>query len=492
MASTGSTTIGEAGQHEEVAFRRNCRKLLGAGLIGSSLEWYDFFIYATAAALVFGDLFFPNASPLTGTLLAFSTFWAGFIARPIGGLIFGHFGDKVGRKPALVTCLLLMGTATFVIGLLPTAESIGALAPVLLVALRFLQGIAVGGQWGGVTLLLTESAGTERKGFAGSFGQMGVPMGVILGNGVFLIVGALVSQEQFTSWGWRVPFLLSAVLVPLVMFIQLRIEETPTFQQLQSKSAEGAVEQAPVKEVLRTNKKQVLLGSGLLFGCNAFFYVSIAGVPGLRHRGAEIPRDDLLLVVLLAMAIMVPVLAGAGALSDRFGPQAAVRRGCDRDGAVGLPVLLAHRHGEHRADLRRARGRRDRPEPHLRPAGGLPGRAVRAPDPLLGHVAGLPARRDPDLGRHAVHHDRAVRGDRQLHGRVRVSRGAGALHARLGARPARDAQAQPARRARGGGGRGRARGRGEGAVLPGRRGTRRGGRRAPARADGPVPARRDA
>src|SRR5215213_8452684 len=246
--------------------RRSLRKLMAAGLIGSSIEWYDFFIYATAAALVFGELFFPNASPLLGTLLAFSTFWAGFIARPIGGLIFGHFGDKVGRKPALVTCLLLMGTATFLIGVLPTAGSVGALAPVLLVSLRFLQGIAVGGQWGGVTLLLTESAGTERKGFSGSFGQMGVPMGVILGNGVFLIVGALVSQGQFVDWGWRIPFLLSALLVPVVMFIQLRIEETPTFQQLQSKAAEGAVEQAPIKEVVKTSRKQVLVGSGLLFG----------------------------------------------------------------------------------------------------------------------------------------------------------------------------------------------------------------------------------
>src|SRR5919107_2161618 len=269
MAAIGSTASGFADAHEEAAFRRNCRKLLGAGLIGSSLEWYDFFIYATAAALVFGDLFFPNASPLIGTLLAFSTFWAGFVARPIGGLIFGHFGDKVGRKPALVTCLLLMGTATFIIGVLPTAGSIGILAPILLVSLRFLQGIAVGGQWGGVTLLLTESAGTERKGFAGSFGQMGVPMGIILGNGVFLLVGALVSQEQFVSWGWRIPFLLSSVLVPLVMFIQLRIEETPTFKQLQDRAAEGAVEQAPIKEAMKTNKKLVFLGASLLFGCNA-------------------------------------------------------------------------------------------------------------------------------------------------------------------------------------------------------------------------------
>src|SRR3954468_10770365 len=319
MAAIESTALRFEDEREEAAFRRNCRKLLGAGLLGSSLEWYDFFIYATAAALVFGDLFFPNASPLMGTLLAFSTFWAGFIARPIGGLIFGHFGDKVGRKPALVTCLLMMGTATCVIGLLPTADSVGALAPVLLVSLRFLQGIAVGGQWGGVTLLLTESAGTERKGFAGSFGQMGVPMGVILGNGVFLIVGALLSSEQFASWGWRVPFLLSAVLVPVVMFIQLRIEETPTFQQLQSRAAEEKVEQAPVKEVLKTNKKLVFLGSSLLFGCNAFFYVSIAGVLAYGTTELKLEKDNLLVVVLLANAVMVPVLAFAGSLSDRFG-----------------------------------------------------------------------------------------------------------------------------------------------------------------------------
>jgi MFS family permease len=297
MAAIGSTAAGFKDEREEAAFRRNCRKLLGAGLIGSSLEWYDFFIYATAAALVFGDLFFPNASPLMGTLLAFSTFWAGFIARPVGGLVFGHFGDKVGRKPALVTCLLLMGTATFVIGLLPTADSVGALAPVLLVALRFLQGLAVGGQWGGVTLLLTESAGTERKGFAGSFGQMGVPMGVILGNGVFLLVGALVSQAQFADWGWRIPFLLSALLVPVVMFIQLRIEETPTFQQLQGRATEQAVENAPLKEAVRTSKKQVFLGAGLLFGCNAFFYVSIAGVLAYGTTELGVARDELLTVV---------------------------------------------------------------------------------------------------------------------------------------------------------------------------------------------------
>jgi MFS family permease len=301
--------------------KKDCRRLLAAGLVGSSLEWYDFFIYATAAALVFGDLFFPDASPLMGTLLAFSTFWAGFIARPIGGLVFGHFGDRFGRKPALMTCLLLMGAATFVIGLMPTAATIGVLAPVLLVVLRFVQGIAVGGQWGGVALLLTESAGAHRRGFAGTFAQMGVPVGVILGNLAFLIVGALVSHEAFLDWGWRVPFLLSAVLFPVVLFIQLRIEETPTFRQLQELTASeaGKVEQAPVREAIRTHRRSVLLGAGLLFGTNAIFYVSIAGVLNYATRELGLDKNEVLLLVLLSSAITIGAILASGALSDRVG-----------------------------------------------------------------------------------------------------------------------------------------------------------------------------
>src|SRR5829696_4525994 len=321
MAAIGGTASGFASEREERAFRRNCRKLLGAGLIGSSLEWYDFFIYATAAALVFGELFFPNASPLMGTLLAFSTFWAGFIARPLGGVVFGHFGDKVGRKPALVTCLLMMGSATFIIGVLPTADTIGALAPVLLVLLRFLQGIAVGGQWGGVALLLTESAGPQRRGFAGTFAQMGVPVGVILGNLAFLIVGALVSDQAFADWGWRIPFLLSAVLFPVVLFIQLRIEETPAFKTLQDQSAQesGKVEQAPVREAIRTHRKSVLLGAGLLFGTNAIFYVSIAGVLNYATRQLGMDKNEVLLLVLLSSAVSIGAILASGALSDRIG-----------------------------------------------------------------------------------------------------------------------------------------------------------------------------
>jgi MFS family permease len=301
--------------------RRSLRRLMGAGLIGSSIEWYDFFIYATAAALVFGPVFFPGSSPLLGTLLSFSTFWAGFVARPIGGLVFGHFGDKVGRKPALVTCLVLMGAATFLIGVLPTADSVGVAAPILLVILRFLQGIAVGGQWGGITLLLTESAGSGKRGFAGTFGQMGVPIGVLLGNCAFLAVEALVSHEQFASWGWRVPFLLSALLFPVVMFIQLRVEDTPVFRQLQAKAQERqqAVAKAPLSEVVRSHGKRILLGSGLLFATNSIFYISIAGVLDYGTRELGLPESSLLWTTMLSSVVGIVVILAAGWLSDRVG-----------------------------------------------------------------------------------------------------------------------------------------------------------------------------
>jgi MFS family permease len=297
------------------------RKLMAAGLIGSSIEWYDFFIYGTAAALVFGELFFPDATPLMGTLLAFSTFWAGFIARPIGGLVFGHLGDKIGRKPALVTCLVLVTSATFLIGVLPTSAVIGVAAPILLVALRFLQGIAVGGQWGGITLLLTESAHPARRGRAGTFGQMGVPFGLILGTVAFLLVGVLVPGEAFLAWGWRIPFLASALLFPVVLFIQLRVEDSPVFRQLQGRAADRAadVAKAPIAEVIRTHPKQILLGSGLLFASNAIFYISIAGVLDYGTRVLGLDRDALLAVSLIASAIGVPVIFFSGAVSDRIG-----------------------------------------------------------------------------------------------------------------------------------------------------------------------------
>jgi MFS family permease len=312
--------------------RRTLRRLMAAGLVGSSLEWYDFFIYATAAALVFPKLFFPEASPLVGLLLSFSTFWAGFIARPVGGLVFGHVGDRFGRKPALVTCLAVMAAATFLIGLLPTSATLGVMAPVLLVVLRFLQGIAVGGQWGGVVLLLTETAGPGRRGFAGTFGQAGVPLGVILGNVAFLLVGALVPAESFVTWGWRVPFLASALLFPVVLFIQLTVEDSPVFREIKSRRPDGPPP-APLREVLRTHRRPVLLGAGLMFASNAVFYVSIAGVLDYATRELGLARNSVLVVTLLSSLVSVPVILLAGRWSDRHG-----RRPLIVAGAVAMIV----------------------------------------------------------------------------------------------------------------------------------------------------------
>jgi len=312
--------------------KKTLRRLMAAGLVGSSIEWYDFFIYATAAALVFPKLFFPEATPIVGLLLSFSTFWAGFIARPIGGLVFGHVGDKVGRKPALVICLTLMAAATFLIGLLPTSGSIGVGAPILLVLLRFLQGIAVGGQWGGVVLLLTESAQENRRGFAGTFGQAGVPIGVFLGNVAFILASTTLSKEDFASWGWRIPFLASALLFPVVLFIQLKVEDSPVFRELKERRTDAPAP-APLKEALRTHRKPILLGAGLMFASNAIFYVSIAGVLSYATTTLGLSRESVLIVSLLSSVVSIPVILWAGHASDRLG-----RRPLIIVGAIGLVV----------------------------------------------------------------------------------------------------------------------------------------------------------
>ncbi|NUT51456.1 MAG: MHS family MFS transporter [Saccharothrix sp.] len=318
--------------------RRTLRKLMAAGLVGSSLEWYDFFVYATAAALVFPKLFFPGTSPLVGLLLSFSTFWAGFVARPLGGLVFGHVGDRYGRKPALVTCLALMAAATFLIGLLPTSATLGVLAPVLLVVLRFLQGIAVGGQWGGVVLLLTETAGPGRRGFAGTFGQAGVPLGVILGNVAFLVVGAAVPAADFATWGWRLPFLASALLFPVVLFIQLKVEDSPVFREIKERRPAGPPP-APLREVLRTHRRPVLLGAGLMFASNAVFYVSIAGVLDYATRELALARNSVLVVTLLSSLVSVPVIVLAGRWSDRHGRRPLIVAGAVAMTAWAFPYF---------------------------------------------------------------------------------------------------------------------------------------------------------
>ncbi|MFE0365922.1 MFS transporter [Streptomyces griseoaurantiacus] len=302
--------------------RRAHRKLLAAGLLGSSIEWYDFFLYGTAAALVFPDVFFPHSSALTGTLLSFSTFWAGFVARPLGGLLAGHFGDKYGRKPTVVVCLVGMALATFLIGCLPSAGAVGVLAPVLLVLLRFAQGIAAGGQWGGIALLLTESAGPKRRGFAGTFGQTSVPVAVIISTLIFTSVSASMSEDALIDWGWRIPFLLSAVMFPVVLYIQRRVEDTPDFRRLREKAARKqgeAVVRAPLAEAVRRNWRTILLACGTLSATNSLFYVSITGLLSYGTKTLDMNRNSLLTATLLSAVVMTAFLPYTGKLSDRYG-----------------------------------------------------------------------------------------------------------------------------------------------------------------------------
>ena len=303
--------VGEegAGQAESI------RKVSLASFIGTTIEWYDYFLYGTAAALVFNQLFFPNVAPLIGTLSAFATFAVGFVARPLGGAIFGHYGDKIGRKAMLVLTLLMMGTATFLIGLLPTYETIGIWAPILLVVLRLLQGFGVGGEWGGAVLMAVEHSPGGRRGFYGSWPQMGVPAGLLLSTVAFTIFSSL-PNEQFLAWGWRVPFLLSILLVAVGLYIRLAILETPAFRQVQETQTQARV---PVIDVLRTRPKGVLLVIGMRIAENGSFFIFSVFVLSYATEQLGLARSMVLTGVMIAAAIQLFAVPLWGALSDRIG-----------------------------------------------------------------------------------------------------------------------------------------------------------------------------
>ncbi len=314
---------------EELGQVSSIRKVAAASLIGTTIEWYDFFIYGTAAALVFGGLFFPTISPTAGTLAAFATFGVGFFARPVGGIIFGHFGDKIGRKAMLVLSLTMMGVATVLIGLLPSYATIGIAAPILLVVLRFVQGLGVGGEWGGAVLMAVEHSPPERRGFYGSWPQMGVPAGLILSNLVFLAVAGL-PDAAFAAWGWRIPFLLSIVLVGVGLFIRLRIMESPAFSRVQETQT---VARMPIMDVLRTYPKQVLLAAGAFIVINAYFYILVSYLINYATEAAGMSRGAILTVVLLSSVVSFFAIPYFAALSDRFG-----RRPLYLIGVVGMGV----------------------------------------------------------------------------------------------------------------------------------------------------------
>ncbi len=308
-------------------------KVAIASLIGTAVEWYDYFIYGMAAGIVFGPLFFPGFSAAAGTVAAFATFSVGFLARPLGGVIMGHFGDRIGRKTMLVTSLMLMGVATVAIGLLPTYAALGVAAPILLVTLRLAQGIGVGGEWGGAVLMAVEHAPPHRKGFYGSFPQMGVPAGLILANLIFLGVSTSLSDDAFTSWGWRVPFLLSAVLVAVGLMIRFSIPESPDFAEVKEKNS---TQRLPIVTVIRNNAKEVLLAAGAFIGNNALGYIFIAYVLSYSTTVLGMSRDLILTLTLAASAIWLVTIAWASALSDRFG-----RRRVLLVGTIGQTVFAA-------------------------------------------------------------------------------------------------------------------------------------------------------
>jgi metabolite-proton symporter len=317
MPSTnGAAPAWQASTLSHAEHQAQLRRAVIASTIGTTIEWYDFFVYGTVTGLVFAKLFFPHSDPLVGTLEAFSIYAVGFISRPIGAAIFGHWGDRLGRKSALIATLMLMGVATFLVGLVPTYDSIGIWGAIILTALRFIQGIGVGGEWGGSVLMAMEWArSNQHRGFVASWPQFGVPSGLFLSN-IAVLVFSTISGPDFLTWGWRIPFLLSIVLVGVGLWIRLGILETPVFRRLLE---EDRIEKAPLAEVFRLQSKEVFLSAFARMGEQAPFYIFTAFVFSYGVGTLHLSRDMLLLAVLIASCVSFITIPLAGHMSDRFG-----------------------------------------------------------------------------------------------------------------------------------------------------------------------------
>jgi metabolite-proton symporter len=292
------------------------RRVIGASLVGTTIEWYDFFIYASAASLVFGKLFFPALDGSTALLASFATLGVSFVARPIGGIVAGHLGDRFGRKSILVATLLLMGISTIGVGLLPGYASIGVAAPILLVVLRLLQGLSAGGEWGGAALMSVEHAPPGRRGYFGSFPQIGVPIGLLLANLVFFTVAAVTTDEQFAAWGWRIPFLLSVVLIAVGFFVRSRVAESPVFTELRRRRARRS---APLAEVLRSNRRELVVAIGLFIANNMIGYILIAFINSYGTRTLKLSSTTMLFVGMVGAVAWGVFTLLAGRWSDRIG-----------------------------------------------------------------------------------------------------------------------------------------------------------------------------
>ena len=307
-----------------------------ASAVGSALEWYDFFIYGTAAALVFGQLFFPKSDPTVGTLLAFATFGVAFLARPVGGMVFGHLGDKVGRKPVLVMTLMLVGGGTFLIGLLPTYESIGAWAPTLLVAMRLLQGFGAGAEYGGAVILAVEHAPPGKRGLFGSVAPLGVTFGLLLANGVFALVGTL-PDEDFLSWGWRIPFLLSIVLILVGFYIRARVSETPAFSEI---AARNKLARSPVREAVTKHPREFLVVIGARLAENGLGFLYPVFALNYMTQQLGLPKTMVLQGNMLAYAVQLATIPLFSMLSDKIGRRPVYMAGALFSAGFAIPFFM--------------------------------------------------------------------------------------------------------------------------------------------------------
>jgi len=312
-------------------------KVATASLIGTAIEWYDFFLYGTAAALIFNKLFFPTFDPMVGTLLAFATFGIGFIARPLGGLVFGHFGDRIGRKTMLYLTLFIMGVATAAVGVLPTYQTLGIWAAVLLIACRLIQGFALGGEWGGAVLMAVEHAPDHKKGFYGSWPQLGAPIGLVLGTLVFSIFSAMMSDAQFAAWGWRLPFLFSIILVIVGLWVRFTLAESPEFQKIKDTKQEVRM---PIIDAIRMHPKNILLAMGARFAENGFFYIYATFVLAYATQALGMKKQDILNGVLIAAFIETFTIPAFGALSDRVGRRPVYIFGAIFSALMSFPLFM--------------------------------------------------------------------------------------------------------------------------------------------------------
>jgi metabolite-proton symporter len=320
------------GHGVDATVTRTRRRAFTASLVGTSLEWYDYFIFASAAALVFNKLFFPSFDPLTGTLLSLATFTAGFVVRPVGAMVFGHFGDRVGRKQALTVSLLIVGAATFLIGVLPTYGSVGVLAPILLVLLRMAQGFGLGGEWGGAVLISMEHGPQKRRGLYATGPQLGVPIGNLLAAGIFALLVLVLSEDQLLAWGWRVPFLLSGILLGVGLYARMALEESPAFLEA---SRRQEIVKSPVLETVRKHPRPLALAIGARLGTDVAYYIFAVFILVYGTETVGLSRGQVLNGVLIGSAIQLVLLPWLGSLSDRVG-----RRGIYLVGAIAATAWV--------------------------------------------------------------------------------------------------------------------------------------------------------